>query len=494
MELHDSSMNSTIGNLSANEASLRSMFLHCDDVVFKKFSLQNAQEGLLVYTESLADEKRIVSDILKPLQGCSLPSSGNWDEKITWLLYQVLPVDNISIQILMEEAVDSVFNGNIMLLLDGFVGALLISMSSYETRSIEEPATEPVIRGPRDGFTEHLQTNISLIRRRLRTSQLKCEAMQIGSLSRTQVMIMYIDQIASPVLIEEVKRRVQQVKLKIVLESGYIEELIADNRLSIFPQVLPTERPDRTVAGLASGRVAILVDNTPFVLIAPTTPFEMLQAAEDYSQQYLVASVMRWLRMWLSFSALVFPSLYIALTTMHQEMLPTSLLLSIASSREAVPFPAIVEAFLMELAFEALREAGIRLPRPVGQAVSIVGALVIGQAAVQAGLVSASLVIVVSFTGIASFIFPSYSQGLSIRMLRFPLMIFAGALGLYGILLALLALLIHLLKLQSFGVPYLSPTSPLHVKGLKDVLFRVPWWSRYKDNKLSEAKKGGPAS
>ncbi|MCY9693835.1 spore germination protein [Paenibacillus alginolyticus] len=468
------------GNLHQDETRFRAIFDRCDDIVFRSFLIFGNNEGLLVFMDGMADEKRIDTELLQPLMSCSQPEEEWIDDALSYLNYKVLPSEKIEIQTHEDQAAEAVLDGDVLILVDGAPGALSIGMTSLKTRSVEEPATEPVIRGPRDGFTESLQINVTLIRRRLRTPKLKSESLQVGALSRTKIVVMYVEGIAQQKIIDEVMARIQKIRLDMVLESGYIEELIMDNRFSIFPQLLTTERPDRVTASLAEGRVAIIVDNTPFSLIAPATFFEMLQSAEDYNQHYIVASATRWLRLWLSFSALVFPSLYIAITTMHQEMLPESLLLSIASSREAVPFPAIVEAFLMELAFEGLREAGIRLPRPVGQAVSIVGALVIGQAAVQAGLVSASLVIVVSFTGIASFIFPSYSLGLSIRYLRFPLMIIAGTLGLYGILIALLAVLVHLSKLRTFGEPYFAPASPINLRGLKDALLRVPWWKRAK--------------
>ncbi|ANS74252.1 hypothetical protein AWM70_06365 [Paenibacillus yonginensis] len=352
----------------------------------------------------------------------------------------------------------------------------MISLRKSEQRAIEEPGTEMAIRGPRDGFVESLRTNATLLRRRLPTPDLKMEVMQVGRLSKTQVMIVYLDSVVMPGLTEEIKKRISRIDIDAVLDSHYIEEMITDSALSIFPLMLNTERPDKVTAAVLEGRAAILVDNTPFALIAPSVVADSIQTREDYYQNYLVATALRWLRMWLHFSALVFPSIYVALSTFHQEMIPTSLLLSIASSREDVPFPAIVEALLMEAAFEGLREAGIRLPRAVGQAVSIVGALVIGEAAVQAGIVSATLVIVVSFTGIASFVFPLYNQGMAIRVLRFPMILLAGFLGLYGIFLGLLVLMIHLCKLRSFGVPYLSPIAPLHVRDLKDLFIRIPLW------------------
>ncbi|GAA3330635.1 hypothetical protein GCM10020331_084000 [Ectobacillus funiculus] len=268
------------------------------------------------------------------------------------------------------------------------------------------------------------------------------EAIKVGRLSNTNIVITYLDGVVEPSLVAEVRERLRRIDIDAILESGYIEELIGDNPFSVFPQVNNTERPDKVAANLLEGKIGILIDNTPFALIMPITFFyEMLQSSEDYYQHFMVSTVIRWLRFCMIGIALLLPSLYIAITTYHPEMLPTTLLLSVASGRETVPFPAFVEALIMEISFEGLREAGVRLPRTVGQAVSIVGALVIGQAAVQAGIVSATMVIVVSITGISSFIFPVFfSQGIAIRLLRFPMMICAATLGLYGILVAILIL------------------------------------------------------
>ncbi len=419
------------GDLHIDEARFRALFAQCDDVVFRNILLGYNRKGLLVFLDGMVDQLRLETDILTPLQ--SIDEIQRKDDLLSWLTEKVLPVERISRNVQEDKAAEAILGGEILVLIDGIPGSLLINMTSMKMRSVDEPTSETVIRGPRDGFTESLQINTTLIRRRLKTTRLKTHYFYVGTLSRTQIAVMYVEGIAELKLIDEVMARIQNVQIDVVLDSGNIEELIKDNRHSIFPQMMSTERPDRTVASLAEGKVVILVDNTPFVLIAPTTSFEMLQTAEDYSQHFIIATASRWLRNSLSIMALIFPSLYIAITTMHQEMLPAYLLLSIASSRDTVPFPAIVEALFIELAFEGLREAGVRLPRQIGQAVSIVGALVIGQAAVQAGLVTASLVIVMSATGIASFIFPTYNLGLSIRFLRFPLMIMAGFLGLYGI-------------------------------------------------------------
>ncbi|SET27711.1 spore germination protein [Paenibacillus sp. NFR01] len=464
------------GQLEKDLKQVEDHFERCSDVVYKRIALEeNSTEVVAVYLDGLVDERRIDVELLDPLrEHIAALKQKKFEEEQIGIFARASYANQIRTTGSMEDAITAMCKGDTAILAEGMPVIFLASLKKWEQRAIEEPVSESVIRGPRDGFNENLRVNTSLIRRRLPSTELKIEAMRIGRLSQTDIAIVYVDSIVMPGLVAEIKSRINKIDIDAVLESGYIEELICDSTFSIFPQMISTERPDRVTAGILEGRAAIMVDNTPFALIAPSIFADALQASEDYYQHFIVSTAIRWLRLCMSICALIFPSLYIAVTTYHQEMLPTNLLLSIASSRENVPFPAIIEALLMEAAFEALREAGIRLPRPVGQAVSIVGALVIGQAAVQAGIVSATLIIVVSFTGISSFIFPIYNQGLAIRVLRFPLMLLAGIFGLYGIFLGLLLILAHLCKLRSFGVPYLSPVSPLNIGDLKDVLIRAP--------------------
>ncbi|MFP3122044.1 spore germination protein [Ectobacillus funiculus] len=469
-----------IGHFHDAIKQLKGMFERSSDIVFYEFQLGGIQKGALIYLDGMIDAEVLDSDVIKPLLNVEkvtfLSAAIPLKDMETFLQEQVIHVSQIGTGETIQEAADHILDGDTVLLLDGVSQVLFISTKGWDMRSVEEPSTEAVIRGPREGFTENLRTNTSLLRRRLKTAQLKMEAMKVGRLSNTNIVITYLDGVAEPSLVAEVRERLNRIDIDAILESGYIEEFIQDNPFSIFPQVNNTERPDKVAAYLLEGKIGILIDNTPFALLLPVTFYEMLQSSEDYYQNFMVSTVIRWLRFFMLGAALLLPSLYIAITTYHPEMLPTTLLLSVASGRETVPFPAFVEALIMEISFEGLREAGVRLPRTVGQAVSIVGALVIGQAAVQAGIVSAAMVIVVSITGISSFIFPVFSQGIAIRLLRFPMMICAATLGLYGILVACLILLIHMARLRSFGVPYLSPAAPLNLTSLKDIYVRVPWW------------------
>ncbi|REK76891.1 spore germination protein [Paenibacillus paeoniae] len=474
-------------DLNENFKQFQTVFDKCGDIQYRQFEWNTAQRGAFIVLNGVGDINAVNMDLLKQAVESSLTGAVQelTEEHRAAIQSKLSFTSQTSWSDDFQTSVEEVLSGALAVLLDGFTQVLLLNVKGLETRSIEEPATEAVIRGPRDGFQENISTNISLIRRRLKTTQLKLEMFTAGKLSGTDIAITYLEGIAKESLITEVKERVGRIQIDAILESGYVEELIEDHSLSPFPQVLVTERPDKVVGNLLEGKVAIIVDNTPFVIVVPGTFFQLLQTPEDYYQRYFVASAIRILRFIAVVSSLLLPSLYIALTTYHHEMIPTMLLISIASSRETVPFPAFVEALLMEVAFEGLREAGVRLPRPVGQGVSIVGALVIGQAAVAAGIVSSPLLIIVSMTGIASFLFPSFQLGLAFRLLRFPMMIAAATFGLYGILMLVLLLLLHMLHLQSFGVPYMAPLSPLRAGELKDVLFRANWMKLKKSPRSS---------
>lgn len=298
----------------------------------------------------------------------------------------------------------------------------------------------------------------------------------MGRITKTDIVLAYLRGKANEKVVEEVRRRIKRINVDSILESGYVEELIEDQPFSPFPQIAHTERPDKAAAEILEGRIVILVDGTPFVLIVPTIFTQFLQSSEDYYERYPMAIAVRLIRYLFFMIALTFPSIFIAATTYHHEMIPTPLLISVAGAHIGVPFPAFFEVLLMEITFEALREAGVRLPKAVGSAVSIVGALVIGEAAVAAGIVSPDTVIVVAVTAIASFTIPAFNVAITIRMLRFPMMFLAAIVGFYGILLGLLIILVHLCSLRSFGVPYFAPVAPFRWKDMKDTIFRAPWW------------------
>ncbi len=467
--------------LEENLCFLQDLLGHNKDVIIRRILLGTSPHiaSALIYIEGLVDKAILNNNIMKSLMIEIHEESCGSDPRHLreYLLKTALTVSNLKNTHQMNEIAISILSGDVVLMVEGVDDAVIINIRGHKEKAISEPESEVLVRGPREGFTETLETNISLVRRKLKSPNLSFDDMLIGKITLTEVSVVYLKGLASPDLVEEVKQRLQRIEIDGILESGYLEEFIEDNPYSPFPQMHHTERPDRIVAGLLEGRVAIMTDGTPFVLMVPAEITSFLTSPEDYYERYYLGTLILWVR-YISFGiSLVLPSFYIAITTFHQEMIPTRLLISIASYRQGLPFSTLLEALLMELTFEVLREAGTRLPRAVGQAVSIVGALVIGQAAVQAGIVSPLMVIIVAFTGIASFTNPSYNLGITMRFLRFPLMFLAGMLGLFGVMFGIVMIHIHVAQIRSFGLPYLSSLSPLHWSDLKDVLVRGPWWS-----------------
>jgi hypothetical protein len=364
--------------------------------------------------------------------------------------------------------------------------ALYFNLRKIEHRSIEQPQTEQVIRGSRDGFIENLQSNLSLLRYRLQTPDFRVVTAPLGVRTRSKVAVCYIEGIADPGLVQKVMKRLSAINVDGILDSGYIEQFIEDHPLSPFPQVQPTERPDKSIASLLEGRVIILVDGSPFCLIVPALFNQFFQTTDDYTERFIVGSLLRMIRLIALLFSLFFPALYVSIISFNPELLPTEFAVAITGARAGVPFPAVLEVLIMEVFMEVLREATIRLPQMIGGALSIVGVLVIGQAAVAAGLASPTTVVVVAITTIGSFATPAYNAAISSRMLRFPLIILAGCFGLYGVMLGTIVIVNHLLFLESFGVPYMTPFVPTIWKDLKDSIVRAPlWWMRSRPSFLN---------
>ncbi len=468
-------------DIKKNQQNFETIFRKCSDIVIRPFSIGGKCEvgTLLVYTDGLIEKGTVNNFLMRSVMLMLGEKEENLTKENAFQLLRdcVISIGEISELKTIEEAVDKILAGECIFMVDGHTEVLSLSVRGWESRAISEPPTEAVVRGPREGFSETLRFNTAMLRRKIKSPDLKIEMKTKGKFTKTDVAVCYISGLANQGVLHEVFNRLERIEIDGVLESSYIEELIEDEPWSPFPQMEYSERPDVVAASLLEGRVGILVDGTPFALIVPTIFVQYIQSAEDYYQRFYLSSVFRIGRFIALNIALLLPSVYVAATTFHQEMIPTPLLISIASQREGVPFPALAEALVMELIFELLREAGVRLPRPIGQAVSIVGALVIGDAAVTAGLASAAMVIVVSVTAIASFALPAFNMAITLRILRFPMIILAGTLGFYGIMLGLLAILIHLTGLRSFGVPYLAPVSPFRLSEWRDVLVRVPWWA-----------------
>lgn len=432
----------------------------------------NEKNGIVCLLDDLVNEQVVNQHVIRPL------IDHGPEALMQKLGERVITAKKIRQFDCMKDAVPFISAGGTIVHVDGMDYFIGVVAPGFPTRSVSEPEAEPLVRGPREGFTEKVQDNSALIRKRLRTPDLKTEEFKIGQRSQTTVLLLYVDGLAPEDVVRSVKERIEGINIDVLIESAQMEELIEDNMYSPFPQIVHTERPDKVVAGLGEGRVALLIDGTPFALILPSVFYDFMQASEDYYERFYFSSAVRLLRLFTFFIALLGPSLYIAITTFHQELIPSPLLFTIVSARAGVPFPAVIEALIMEVSFEILREAGVRLPRPVGSAISIVGALVVGQAAVQAGIISQAMVIVVALTGIASFTVPAFNLSMSTRLLRFPIMFVAAALGLFGISLSLLLLALHMCSLRSFGVPYMSPVAPANLKSWKSEILVFPYFFR----------------
>lgn len=366
--------------------------------------------------------------------------------------------------------------GYTLVLSSGDGDILACGTARYVGRQVEQPSVEAGIRGPKDTFVESLVRNMALLRFHLSDTNLRIEQHMVGKRDRTRVALCYIDGLANEHVVNELRERVSMLDVDAVHELGQLEEVISDAPYSLFPTMLRTERVDRTAGGLLEGRVAVMIDATPFAAIMPATFSMFLTAPDDYYQHFLVATVTRFMRAVALTLSVSLPAVYVAITTFHQELLPTPLILSIASQREGVPFPALVEALLLEIVFDVVREAALRVPAAIGPTIGIVGVLLLGEAAIGAGLVSPIMVIVVAATAVSSFSAPAPYLFTSMRIVALTMTLLGATLGFFGVSLGLFALLAHLASMESFGVPYLSPFMPVVSHDLQDSVIRVPWW------------------
>ncbi len=469
------------GNIAEDLDRIRKEIGHNSDIHFREFKIGKTNiRACIVFVNGFADTELINDKILDGLMSFELLHS-HAEEAVSkqsvkeFIMKNSLPLSHVYEVQSVAELISGVMSGSIGLLIEGSQEGVLLGASKEKTRNIEEPLSEALVRGPRVGFIENLTDNTAILRRLAKTKNLSIVNFKVGDRFKKDLVITYIDDIVDPELLKEVIRRIKKINIDDLPESGYVEQLIEDNYLIPFPQVQNTERPDRVMSALLEGRVAILLDGTPFALIVPVTFNMLLQSPEDYYERWIPGTLIRILRYFSAFISLFAPSLYIAFISFHQGLIPTKLAISMAASRDGVPFPPLIEALIMEVSIEILREAGLRLPKPVGQSIGIVGGLIIGEAAVQAGIVSPIMVIVVAVTAISSFALPHYSTGIALRMLRFIAMFFAAIYGLYGVVLFFLLLCSHLVKLKSFGVPYLSPAVPYQLSDWKDFMIRAPF-------------------
>ncbi|GGA27580.1 spore germination protein [Psychrobacillus lasiicapitis] len=473
-------------NLQDNLKTIKDTLGESTDIVIREILIGNkgTVKAGIIYTDGLSDapslQNFIMETLMLDIKDTEVESEITPNPELMNTLKDfAMTVGEIKNVTLFEDLFTALLSGDVVLLLDGFSEGFMIGNKRWAERGVTESTTQTVIRGPREAFSENIRINTALIRRKIKDPNLWMESRMIGKLTKTNIAVMYIKGIANDDIVEELRMRLDRIDIDGILESGNIEELIQDARISTFPTVYNTERPDVVASALLEGRIAIIVDGTPFVLTLPALFVQFFQSSEDYYQRAEFTSLVRFLRFFSFAIALLAPALFIAATTFHHEMIPTALLINLAAQREGVPFPAFIEALIMEITFEILREAGLRMPRAIGSAMSIVGAFVIGTAAVEAGLISAAMVIVVSITAIASFVSPTYDMAFTARILRFIFMGLAASFGLFGITVGLIALILHLCSIRSFGVPYMYPIAPFNLTDQKDTFVRLPKWKMF---------------
>lgn len=471
--LEDQQTYTFCGNLDTDISMIKSVFSN-DDTFKTRFITNRKNSNLkfcICYIDGMSDNGILNNFIVKPL------TEGEFDTENQELIEVIEKSGTVADDVVkssdFNEAIKNIIYGNCLLFTDTCSEVLILEAKGWDVRSISEPESEKTISGPREGFIESLQINLTMLRRKLQTTDLKFTYLDFGERSKTKACICYLDSIVDKEALKELKKRLSKINIDGVLDVNYLRELITDSPLSPVKTIGTSEKPDIIAGKILEGRVAVFLDGTPMVMTCPYLFIENFQADEDYYVNFYYSSIGRILRILAFFISISTPAIYVALTTFHQEMLPTPLIISIAVARQGVPFPTVIETFVMLIVFELLRESGSRMPNNVGQSLSIVGALVIGDAAVNAKLVSASVVIVVAFTAIAGLMVIKV-KGFSI-VVRFALLILSAIFGIYGYLIGMMWVLLHLSCLSSFGVPCIGSGLKTGNKN-KDFITRAPWW------------------
>lgn len=458
--------NSISDSLSTNLKYLSKLFCGIPELIIRIFPLKDGTEAGLIYMEGLVDKAAINEEILRPLL------FKEWNEVDFW--HSSISMGNIKQVEKWENIEQSLLHGKSIVFVNGQITALEIDTPGAPKRGIEKPTIETSLKGSHEAFTEVASESIALIRRYIPNRELKVKEFTVGERASSKLFMLYLADVTNEKIIAEMTRRIETIKVDAILSTGELEGLVEDDSYTPFPQLSITERPDTTARQLLSGRIAIVVDRSPGVLIGPMTFLAFFQTIDDYNFRALTPIFIRLLRFTGLFIAIFAPALYIAMISFHYEVIPLKLLLTIGESRAKIPFPPILEALIMELVLEMLREAALRLPGPVGQTIGVVGGIVIGQAAVQAGIVSNVMVIIVSITAVASFIIPNIEMSAGVRLLRFPMMIVASFFGIIGIMIGLNVIVIHIISMESLGIPYGRPFSPLVMSDLKDTFKHLP--------------------
>lgn len=490
-----STMSTVSKKISDNIAYLKHRYTIPDsaDVVIREFNITVKGKTIpscIIFIDGLVNTDLMDVAILQPLMLLSNLDIKDSDDDVEKIVRnRLLPHNQIKVLRKLNEIIDDVNFGGCGIFVDGIDVAFTADIKGWKSRGVDRPNTEMVIRGPQEGFNESLRTNTALIRKILKDASLIVENLSIGKRSKTPCSLLYIKDIANDSLVQEVKRRLNGINIDYLIDSGELEQLLEDNSFLTVPQILATERPDRVAAMLTEGKVAVIVQGSPFALIMPATHIDLFHSAEDSYIRFPYANLLRIIRICAIAMSLLLPGFYVAITNYHQEMIPTDLLFAIEASRERVPFPSLVEILIMEFAFEFIREAGVRIPGPLGSTLGIIGGLILGQAAVAANIVSPILIIIVSVTGIGSFAIPNFSLGYAYRILRFAYIVLGSIAGFFGITAGLFLQGIWIVSAKSFGVPFLAPFAPVTQGGTADQILRAPIWKQEKRPDFLNVKK-----
>lgn len=456
-------------SLTDNLVTLRQKFENSSDLNVREISLGGVRVAVIVI-EGMVNLQVMGSLVLDPVLEHHFDNTATPESIYHFLEEETVNAVDLKDFYTFDEFFRFAMSGFAVVLIDGLSKGIAMGAQGFNFRSISEPSSEVNERGSREGFTEPIRINMSMIRRRIKSPTLKFELSTLGTVSKTDICLVYMTDVVSKKLLRDIRRRLQKITSEVILTAGYVQPFLEGKRASLFSDVGYTERPDTLCAKIQEGRVAILIDGTPFTLIVPYLFSENFQSIDDYCHKPYYATFIRIIK-YISFTiTILLPGAYVAIGTFHPELFPEALLFNIVSAQETTPFPLVLEALVIHFIYEVMREAGLRLPRPVGHAVSIVGALVIGDAAVTAGLIGSPMVLVVALTAISSFVVPSLHEPVSI--LRFGFIIIGGMLGLYGIALASAMVMTNAAALSAFGVPYLSPITPLNAYSMRDTFLR----------------------
>jgi len=463
--------------LTDNMIIIRSKLSNSSDFISKELEIDGVHLQLLL-CEGMINTTNLAKLIITPLMELKLENHTP-DAFLNWTRRSLLGSEQREIYTI-EEVFSSIMSGFVVLLIDGLDIGLALAVQGFQFRAVNEPSSGVNIKGSHEGFIEVIRINLSMIRRRIKSPSLVFEMLKVGTKSATDVCIAYMSDTVSGEMLKQVRERLQRINIDVLLDAGYIKPFLDSKRFSMFDGVGYSERPDIVCAKIREGRIAVLVDGTPFVIIIPFLFSEHFQTLDDYSQRPFFVFFMRILRYVAFFLSMLLPGFYVAIITFHPELLPESLLFNISTAEETTPFSLMAEALAIHFIYEIMREAGLRLPRPIGHAVGIVGALVIGDAAVMSGLISAPMVMIVALTALSSLVVPSLYE--SATILKFAFIIFGGLWGIYGITILFAAMLVDALSVNTYGIPVSAPISPTYLYSWRDVFFRSNWRSLSKEN------------